>query len=89
MTEGYVLGFAKDTLMVSLSLAAPVLITSLVIGILISMFQAATQINEVTLSFVPKMIGVGLVLVLLGSWMAQQLLTFTTNIFMNLPAMPR
>ncbi len=89
MTEGYILGFAKDALMVTLSLAAPVLVVSLAIGILISLFQAATQINEVTLTFVPKMIGVGIILVLLGSWMAQQLLTFTTNVFMNLPNMPR
>jgi flagellar biosynthetic protein FliQ len=89
MTESYILSFAKDALMVSLILSAPVLAVSLVIGIVISLFQAATQINEVTLSFVPKVIGAGLVLLLLGSWMAQQLLSFTANVFMNLPSMPR
>ncbi len=89
MTESYILSFAKDAMMVALILSAPVLAITLVIGILVSLFQAATQINEVTLTFVPKVIGTGLILLLLGSWMAQQLLSFTANVFLNLPNMPR
>ena len=89
MTETYVLSFAQNAVMVALILAAPVLIVSLVIGSIISLFQAATQINEVTLTFIPKMIGIGLILAIMGSWMAQQLLAFTTAIFTNLPNMPR
>ncbi len=89
MTETYVLSFAQNAITVALILAAPVLGVSLLVGSLISLFQAATQINEVTLNFVPKIIAIGLVLLLLGSWMTQQLLTFTTNIFVNLPNMPR
>jgi flagellar biosynthetic protein FliQ len=89
MTESYVMSFAQNALMIALSLAAPVLLASLLVGSLVSLFQAATQINEVTLTFIPKMIGILLVLVLLGSWMTQQLLAFTTNVFINLPDLPR
>jgi flagellar biosynthetic protein FliQ len=89
MTESYVLAFAQEALTVTLMLAAPVLIVSLIVGSLVSLFQAATQVNEVTLTFVPKVIGVGLVLILLGSWMVQQLLAFTANVFLSLPDLPR
>ncbi len=89
MTEAYVLSFAQDAVMLALVLAAPVLIVSLLVGSLVSLFQAATQINEVTISFVPKIISIGLVLALLGSWMVQKLVAFTTSIFVNLPTMPR
>jgi flagellar biosynthesis protein FliQ len=60
-------------------------VVSLVVGSLVSMVQAATQINEVTLTFIPKIVAVGLVLVFLGSWMLQNLLVFTTNLFNSLP----
>ena len=89
MTEAYVLGFAQNALVVTLALAGPVLLASLVIGSLVSLFQAATQINETTLTFVPKIIGVALVVALLGSWMGQQILTFTANVFASLATMPR
>lgn len=89
MTETYILTLAQNALMMAMLLAAPVLITSLVIGSLVSLFQAATQINEVTLTFIPKIVGVTLVLALIGSWMAQQLLAFTVNIFNSLPVLPR
>ena len=68
-----------------LILAAPVLLVSLLVGSLISLVQAATQINEVTMTFIPKIIAIGLVLAFLGSWMIQQLLVFTTNLFNSLP----
>jgi flagellar biosynthetic protein FliQ len=89
MTESYILSFTQNAVMVTLVLAAPVLIVSLVVGSLVSLVQAATQINEVTLTFIPKMIGIGLVLFILGSWMGQQLIAFTASVFMNLPNMPR
>ena len=87
MTESYVVGLAQNVLMVTLSLAAPILLVSLLIGSLVSLFQAATQINETTLTFVPKIIGIALVLIVLGSWMAQQLISFTVNIFDSLPGL--
>jgi len=88
LTESYILSFAQNAVLIALILSAPVLVVSLLIGSLISLFQAATQINEVTLTFVPKIIGIGLVLAIFGSWMGQQLLTFTANIFINLPNIP-
>lgn len=89
MTESYVLSFAQNAVMVTLILALPVLLASLLIGSLVSLFQAATQINEVTLNFIPKILGIGLVLALLGSWMAQQLLAFTAAVLSSLPGLPR
>ena len=88
MTESFVLNFSQNVLIVTLILAAPILLTSLLVGSLVSLFQAATQINEVTLTFIPKIIGVGLVLAILGSWMGQHLITFTVNIFDNLASIP-
>ena len=88
MTESFILSFSQNVLIVTLILAAPILLTSLLVGSLVSLFQAATQINEVTLTFIPKIIGVGLVLAILGSWMGQHLITFTVNIFDNLASIP-
>jgi flagellar biosynthetic protein FliQ len=85
MTESYVLSLGQNTVMITLILAGPVLLISLVIGSLISLVQAATQINEATLTFIPKIVGIALVIALLGSWMLQQLLVFTANLFTNLP----
>jgi flagellar biosynthetic protein FliQ len=89
MTEAYLLTFAQNAVLIAFTLAGPVLLVSLAIGSLISLVQAATQINEVTLTFIPKLLGVSLVLALLGSWMSQQLLAFATNIFANLQNLPR
>lgn len=85
MTEAYVLSLAQQAITITLMLAGPILLVSLLIGSLISLVQAATQINEVTLTFIPKMIGIILVLVILGSWMLQQILVFTSTLFNSLP----
>lgn len=87
MTEAYVLSLAQNAVMISLILAGPVLLISLLIGVLVSLVQAATQINEATMTFIPKMIGVVLVFLLLGSWMLQQLMVFTANLFSSLPGL--
>ena len=89
MTEAYVLTLAQNALLVTLMLAAPVLLVSLIVGSLVSLFQAATQINEVTITFLPKIIGVSLVLALLGSWMGQQMLAFTATVLGSLSSLPR
>jgi flagellar biosynthetic protein FliQ len=75
--------------MLALLLAGPVLLVSLLIGTLVSMVQAATQLNEVTMTFVPKVIGIVVVLAVLGSWMLQRLMVFTSNLFTNLPNLVR
>jgi flagellar biosynthetic protein FliQ len=85
MTEAYILGLGQDAIMIALILAGPILLISLVVGSLVSLVQAATQINESTLIFIPKMIGIILVLLLLGSWMLQQAVTFTYTLFTSLP----
>jgi len=89
MTEAYVLSLAQSAVMLVLILAGPVLLISLVIGLVISLIQAATQINEATMTFIPKIIGIVAVLLILGSWMLQQLLVFTSNIFTSLPNLAR
>jgi flagellar biosynthetic protein FliQ len=87
MDEGMLITFAQNALIMTATLAAPFLLVTLIIGSIISLIQAATQVNEFTLTFVPKILGIILVAALLGSWMIQQLLVYTTNLYNNLPNM--
>jgi len=89
MTESFVVTLGRDTLTMALLLGAPMLGLSLVIGLIVSLFQAVTQINEMTLTFVPKLIGFGVVLAVFGPWMLQQLVRFTVNLFDLIPYMIR
>jgi flagellar biosynthetic protein FliQ len=85
MSEAYVLTLAQQAITVTLMVAGPMLLISLLIGILVSIIQAATQINEVTFSFVLKVIGIVIVILLMGSWMYEKITTFTTGLFNDLP----
>lgn len=87
MDADTVMTIAHDMLWVTLKLAAPILLSVLVIGLLIAMFQAATQINEMTLTFVPKLIVVALVLVVAGYWMLRLLTDYTQDLFESIPAL--
>jgi flagellar biosynthetic protein FliQ len=87
MSDTTIIELALRTMLVALKLSAPILVTSLVIGFTVSLFQSMTQIQEVTLAFVPKLIGVGLALLLCGNWMLHTLVAFTTDLFEQLPAM--
>ena len=89
MTEGMVLDLARNALTITLQLSAPILVFSLVSGLIISVFQAVTQINEMTLSFVPKIIAVSAAAVIFGPWMLNSLVTYMTNLFVNLPSLAR
>lgn len=89
MTEGMVLDLARSALTVTLQLSAPILIFSLVSGLVISVFQAVTQINEMTLSFVPKIAAVLVATIIFGPWMLNSLITYMTNLFINLPSLAR
>jgi flagellar biosynthetic protein FliQ len=71
----------QNALVAAMKLAAPILIVSVVIGLIVSIFQAATQIHEQTLSFVPKLIAIALVLLILGPWMMETMNDFTRYIF--------
>lgn len=85
--DASVLDIALATMVVAAKLSAPVLVTALVIGFAVSLFQSVTQIQEVTLSFVPKAIGVGLALLVTGHWMLQTLVSFTQGLFDLLPTL--
>jgi flagellar biosynthetic protein FliQ len=78
---------ALQVMLVCLKLCAPILLTTLAIGFTISLFQSMTQIQEFTLAFVPKVVGVGLVLLFSGNWMLHTLITFTQHLFEQLPAL--
>jgi flagellar biosynthesis protein FliQ len=86
MTEAFVITFATNAIMIALTILTPFLLVSLVIGSIISLIQAATQVNEATLTFVPKIIGMVAVIIVLGGWMLQQIITYTADIFKSLPS---
>jgi len=81
MDESSVIYIAQEALKVIVYVSAPVLIISMVVGLIISIFQATTQIQEQTLTFVPKVLAVALIGLLMGSWMLHTLVDFTTRIF--------
>jgi flagellar biosynthesis protein FliQ len=85
MTDTDILDIAIDTMFVALKLSAPILLTALVLGFAISLFQAMTQIQEFTLAFVPKVVGVGVALIISGNWMLHTLIDFTQDLFDRIP----
>lgn len=80
MTENMVMSIVKEALFTSMLVGGPILILSLVVGLLISIFQATTQIQEQTLTFVPKLIVIALTLAICGNWMLHEIMKFTTKI---------
>lgn len=89
MTESMIMTLGRDSLMMALILGMPVLAVCLLLGLVVSLFQAVTQINEMTLSFVPKLVGVGAVILILGPWMLEQIMRFTVRLMDLLPMMVR
>ena len=89
MTDAAVLALAQDALMTALLVSAPILLVSLVIGVVISIFQAMTQVNEVTMTFVPKILGVFAVAAVFGPWMVGTMVSYTTRLFATLPLLVR
>jgi flagellar biosynthetic protein FliQ len=77
----------RTAMEVTLMVSAPLLLVALIIGLIVSIFQAATQINEATLSFIPKLIGIFVALVVAGPWMLSVLLDYMRNIFNGIPGM--
>jgi flagellar biosynthetic protein FliQ len=80
-----VITVGRGALELALSLAGPVLLFGLIAGLTVSVFQAMTQINEITLTFIPKIVATAAALVLFGPWMLARLMTFTTTLFLSLP----
>ncbi|MBI2252356.1 MAG: flagellar biosynthesis protein FliQ [Armatimonadetes bacterium] len=87
MTEGYILYICAQALYLILILSAPMLLSALIVGLIISIFQATTQIQEQTLSFVPKIIATFLSIVIFGTWMAGMLADFTVKLLNNIVKM--
>lgn len=87
MTDTAVIEIAIQTMMVTAKLAAPILIVSLAIGVAISLIQSVTQVQEYTLTFVPKLGGIALVIVVTGNWMLREIIRFTQQLFAALPTL--
>ena len=87
MTPDLVIDIGQQALRIVALLAAPLLLSALAIGLLIGMFQAATQINEQTLSFIPKLLTLVLALIIAGPWMLNLLLDYTRRLFESIPYM--
>ena len=85
MTVETVIAIGRSALELTIALAGPVLLFGLVAGLGVSIFQALTQINEITLTFIPKIVATAAALVLFGPWMLARLITFTTTLFQSLP----
>jgi flagellar biosynthesis protein FliQ len=87
MTPEVVMTMGQQALEMALMLAAPMLLAALVIGLLVGVFQAATQINEMTLSFIPKLLGMATVLVVAGPWMLKELIGYTRMLIESIPSL--
>ena len=87
MTPEVVMNIGQKALEMTLMLAAPMLLVGLTIGIVFGIFQAATQINEMTLSFIPKLLGIAATLLLLGPWMLKELTGYTRMLIESIPSL--
>lgn len=87
MTSQYVIALGKEAIMLTLLVSAPMLILGLIVGLAISIFQAVTQIHEMTLTFVPKIIAVGLALLICFPWIINMLVGFTSRLFSQIPTL--
>lgn len=87
MTDQAVIDIGLSALVMAAKLAAPMLLTALAVGFLISLLQSVTQIQEVTLSFVPKAAAVGIMLLMSGNWMLQEMTAFTQELYGKIPSL--
>jgi flagellar biosynthetic protein FliQ len=87
MTQDQVVSLVVDAMGVSLKIALPVLLVSLVVGLAVSIFQAVTQIQEQTLTFIPKVVAMAVVIVIAGPWMLGQIVSYTQNLYESIPSL--
>lgn len=87
MTDTAIVHLGLQAMLIAFELAAPTLLTALLVGFAVSLFQSATQIQEFTLAFVPKALAVGVALLLSGSWMMHTMVTFTQQLFTQIPSL--
>lgn len=87
MTPESVMTLAQQAMEITILVSAPMLLAALLIGLVVSIFQAATQINEMTLSFIPKLLVLFLVLILAGPWMLNLILNYMSGLFSSIPSL--
>jgi len=87
MTPETVMTMGRTAMEITLMVSAPLLLVALIIGLIVSIFQAATQINESTLSFIPKLVGVFVALIIAGPWMLSVMLDYMRQVFTGIPNM--
>lgn len=87
MNQDTVVNLASQAMSLALKVAGPLLLVGLVVGLLVSIFQAVTQIQEQSLTLIPKIVGIAVVVVLLGPWMLGQLVSYTTNLYTSIPSL--
>ncbi|VAV85220.1 Flagellar biosynthesis protein FliQ [hydrothermal vent metagenome] len=85
MTPELVISIGKTTIDMALTLSVPILLCGMAVGLTVSIFQAVTQIQEMTLTFVPKIIAVFIALLIFASWMIEMMVQYTTDLYMNIP----
>ena len=86
MTDAEVMHIAVQAMVVGVKVAGPILAVSLIVGFIVSLLQSVTQVQEMTLTFVPKVVVCAIILLMLGNWMMGELVTFTQQMFLDLPA---
>jgi flagellar biosynthetic protein FliQ len=89
MTPEFVISVGREAMQVAFLLAAPPLITALVVGLVVSIFQAVTQIQEMTLAIIPKMVAILIALIIAFPWLLETLTVYTTNVFRAIPTVLR
>ncbi|MBP1149593.1 MULTISPECIES: flagellar biosynthesis protein FliQ [Methylocaldum] len=87
MTPETIAALGQQAMTVTMQISAPMLLVALAVGLVIALFQAATQINEMTLTFVPKLIAMAIVLMLAGPWMLQLLIDYTRSLIRSIPSL--
>lgn len=85
MSQDFIIGFARQAIELTLTISMPMLGIGLAVGLIVSIIQAGTQIQEMTLTFIPKITSIFLALLIAFPWMLDKLMSFTTNIFLNFP----
>ena len=89
MNPDFVIGFARQAVEMTLILAMPMLGIGLIVGLSVGIFQAVTQIQEMTLTFIPKIVAVFAALIFFGPWILEKITTYTTNLIVNIPSYVR
>jgi flagellar biosynthesis protein FliQ len=87
MNQDTVINLATQAMTLALEIAGPILLCGLIIGLLVSIFQAVTSIQEQSLSFIPKIVAVAVLIVVLGPWMLNQLVTYAQNLYSSIPSL--